>query len=256
MTFVRDTLLHEISCLLANWFRRTRPYFFVPFCLNLLESRTGGFQRLLQVPWGYFPSSAKAQREYEVIDPNGSQPLQQGSNTPLGVCKPEEAESSRRRFTDPCCYVTALFLRGFGRSPIPSTHSFTSARGRGQLSSLQSGAGAFSCWGILHLSLRVSLNVLLKTTHAGCTPLVGGPQPSALRVKGLWDVASAGPYPQEQRNHILALSLPDVPNPHNSPGLLQSSGHACLCTRGAVTRALFSLQGLLPRTCSPHAVGR
>lgn len=156
MTFVRDTLLHEISCLLANWFRRTRPYFFVPFCLNLLESRTGGFQRLLQVPWGYFPSSAKAQREYEVIDPNGSQPLQQGSNTPLGVCKPEEAESSRRRFTDPCCYVTALFLRGFGRSPIPSTHSFTSACGRGQLSSMQSGAGAFSCWGILHLSLSVS----------------------------------------------------------------------------------------------------
>lgn len=106
------------------------------------------------------------------------------------------------------------------------------------------------------ISVRVSLNVLLKTTHAGCTPLVGGPQPSVLRVKGLWDVASAGPYPQEQRNHILALSLPDVPNPHNSPGLLQSSGHACLCTRGAVTRALFSLQGLLPRTCSPHAVGR
>lgn len=29
------------------------------------------------------------------------------------------------------------------------------------------------------ISFQVSLNVLLKTTHPGCTPLVGGPQPRA-----------------------------------------------------------------------------
>lgn len=46
----------------------------------------------------------------------------------------------------------------------------------------------------------------------------------ALRVKGFWDVVSAGPCPQEQHNRILALSLPDVPNPHTAPGSHRAQG--------------------------------